>query len=293
MSSRKIWFGNTQHAQWVPCPAPGLMRRRLRAAASLAYANGGGDEISTQAWRSVYELDFPVTDATEYEGIEAFSRFASGEYGDDYLRFVDPMFRELNLFSPVWAAPGLIEKGWPNFGEDDPTFGASSGAYGRPARQATWQVTSAVNAVWGTPFTFLVPPSHTLHLGASGTNPGGVALLRYLATGGSATTISLGNVASAPAFTATIDGSTSGKSVTVYLTRGSIATAAITLCSLWAQIRPTGQSAVISRHLPGEGHAGLRLAGGDPMPLNYLTARRHLVGMAGQRLVETEPWAQS
>lgn len=290
MSSRKIWFGNTQHAQWAPCPAPGFTKAGERYSVSLKFENGGGDVVDSVAWQTVYEFDIPSGPADNYEGIEVYQRFAAGEYGSGLLRFVDPMFSDTNYFSPRFASPALIEQGWKNWGASEPSFSATStNTYGYPARKATWTLTSGANTQSGSAYTFLVPPGYYLHLGATGSATG-TAQLVYHAVGGSATAITLASDTSAPNYPATVSGSTTGAVVNVYQRRTSTASSTLTLTALRAVITTASSPTTGTRHLPGNGHEGLKFAGESPVPQEYVYGPTKLISMGGVRLEEVEPW---
>lgn len=286
MAEGQIFFGTVSHPQWVQCPG-GLQRVRKGYSEEIAFENGGIWLEESTGSHAEFELDFPIAFLGEYDGIEAFGRFASREYGPGYLYFVDPMFQDLNLFDPRWAAPGLIEQGWKNFGGNTPTFSDTGvNVYGKPPRKATWNIDSAVDAVFGKAFTFLIPPGYTLWLGGSGAVTG-TGVLRVVPAGGVASTIALSTDAAAPAFTSSVVGS-SYSSATVFMSRTSTAASTVTLTSLSAQILPVGQTPVITRHLPGDGVTGLRFRG-KALPETYIMATGKLVGMSAQ-LLEVEAW---
>ena len=288
MADGQIFFGTVSHPQWVQCPG-GLQRVDAGHSEEIQFTNGGVWVEESAASHAEFEMDFPVATPGQYDGVEAIGRFASREYGPGYLYWVDPMWADGNLFDPRFAAPGLIEQGWKNFGGNKPTF-SNTGAnvYGKPSRKATWTIDSAANAVFGKAFTFLIPPTHTLWLGGSGAVTG-TGVLRVLPAGGAASTIALSTDAAAPAFTTSVLGS-AASSATVYLARTSTAASTATLTALWAQILPTGQTPVITRHLPGHGTTGLRFRG-KVLPEQYISAAtgQKLIGMSVS-LAEVEAW---
>lgn len=292
----KLWFGSETHAQWVPCPVTGMARTQEGFSEEIAFDNGGIWIDRSAAGRASFEMEFPVLDWSEYEGLESFARFASGEWGTGWVRFIDPMITDQNLFTPNWAAPGLAEVGWKPVYDTTPTYSATgANSYQKPPRKAVYNVTSAANAVptgQNSVFTLLIPPTHTLSIGGSGAVTG-TAVLRVqpVNLNGTLATpvdITLTADSAAPAFSSTFSGATY-KAVRVYVTRTTTATSTITLTSLWAQMVKTGFTPAITRHIPGKGHTGLSFRG-DANPVTYVMADRHLVG-ASIVLVETEAWA--
>ena len=292
----KMWLGNLAHAQWVPCPATGMTRSSEGFSEEFGSDNGGLWINRSKAMHLVYEADFPVKDSSEYTGIESFARFASGEYGSDYIRFIDPMVADQNLFSAVWASPGLSEEGWKAIYDVAPTYAeTTSNTYGKPLRTATYALSGVANAVptgKNSVFTELIPTGYTLSIGASGTRTGtGVLRVQPINLDGTLATpvdITMSSVASAPAFSNTFSGNTY-KAIRIYLTQTSAAASTISPVALWMQVLPTGTTATITRHIPGKGHMGLNFRG-SARPETYVMTDRHLTG-ASIVLAEVEPWS--
>lgn len=177
----QMWFGNVNHAQWVPHPQVGMTRNHEGYSETIQFDNGGRYVQRTAASSLGYEMNFPVGDATLYAGIEAFERFASGEYGPDYLHFVDPMWADQNLMPESWASPGLAEQGWKPIYDSDPVFSdVGTNAYNKPLRNATYTITTDPNTQptgQNSVCTLLIPPTHTFSFGACG-SVSGTAVLR-------------------------------------------------------------------------------------------------------------------
>lgn len=294
--AKQMYFGNLTHSQWVPCPATGMNRSAEGYSDEIRLNNGGLWIERSSASHAVYDMQFPVQDSSIYEGIEAFARFAAGQYGTGYLHFVDPMVQDQNLFTEVWASPGLSEYGHKAIYDTVPTYGATTtNSYNKPARKPTFAVTTATAAVpvgQNSVFTLLIPPTCTLSLGASGTVTGDAVLrvqpINTDGTNGSVVDIIMTADTAAPAFSSTFSGTTF-KAVKVYITRTSSSASTITPTAVWAQIVTTGVTPTITRHLPGKGHSGLQFRG-DVRAEEYVMSDRHLMG-ASITLAEIEPWA--
>lgn len=296
MAFTQMWFGNVAHAQWVPHPSSGMIRGHEGYSEELAFANGGLWIERSAGSHAVYEMSFPVSDSSLYEGIEAFERFASGEWGTDYIRFVDPMQADVNLLTAQWASPGLIEAGWKGIHGGTPTFSdTSTNTYHKPPRKAVYAVTVTANAVPTTQnsvFTILIPPTYQLNFGASGTKTGDAVLriqpINLDGTLASVADVTMTSDSAAPAFSNTFSGATY-KAVRIYVTRTTSNASTITLTSMWAQVTLIGVAGTISRHIPGKGHSGLRFRGTGRAE-TYLLGRNHLTG-ASISFAEVEPWA--
>lgn len=293
-----MWMGNLQHAQWVPCPATGAQRSRTHYEERQDFMNGGVWIDRSTGGSVGYQFDFPVQDASEYDGIEAFTRFQSGEYGTDYIRFIDPMVRDQNLFNEAWAAPGLAEVGAKAIGGSTVAYTDTNASdvanYGYPARSAVFTITGPpasppVDTGLGSQnstFTLLVPSGYALHMGAYGATTGDGELYSQTYSGGvwaAPATVTLGS--GAPSFTETFTGV---DAVRFFIGRSTSNASTVTLAGLWAQVWPTGVTPSIARFIPGKGHSGLVFTGGGRVE-NYVMTDRHLVG-ASIALQEVEPW---
>lgn len=281
---RQVYFGTTAHAEWVACPRTDAGRDKVRYMEQIEYENSGADVVMSAPYRNEFSFEFPIQDASQSGMLEPWKRFYAGEYGLGPFYLFDPMYADYNLFGPQWAAPGLIEQDWKNFGAGMPSFSdTAANSYGLPPRRATWTIESAANTVDGQAFTFIVPSGYTLHLGGAGSQTGD-GQLRYLPAGGAATTLTLASEASAPAFSAT----STASSVQVYLTRTAANASTVSITALWAQILPTGQTPSLPRHYPGEGTSGLKFSNATTTE-SYVMADRHMIGMA-VNLTEVGQW---
>lgn len=297
MKARKMWFGNTTHAQWVPCPATGLRRTRQGWSEELTFENGGAWLEESAAWHTVYEMEFPVADSSEYEGIEAFERFAARQYGDDYLRFVDPMQADRNLLSPVWANPSLIEQGWKNPVGVPTSFTDNSSIainqYKFPPRVTQFHLEDApisTSEFVGKPFTLLIPPNYALIFAGSLHSTDAAELSLQIPDG------SFFDFVSETSGTVRVLFALPGTFVP-FVRLGIRRTGvgdfpAVSISGLVAQIVPESQVPTLPlglpRWIPGEGHSGLRFRG-KALPETYVMKDRHLSGMSAE-LIEVEPW---
>lgn len=265
---KQIWFGIPgQHMQWCPAPLAGGEASNVRNSQSLAFENGGADVVRSKQYRKQYSFTFTGL-AEELDGIGVYNKFASGFYGDGLFYFSDPYTWGSNVLPAGWASPGLIEQGWENIVDVAPTFAdTASNVYSQPKRSAVFNpgvVANAVPATGNGVVTVPIPPTHTLHLGVSGSATGtGVVRVVPINTEGtsaSAVDLTLLNPTSATRMNATFAGS-SYQAVRVYITNTSTTASTVTIASMMGRIVETGKPITLTgSHMPGEGHTGLEFA---------------------------------
>jgi hypothetical protein len=286
-----MWFGTTSHMQWVPCPLIDSAVTRNRYVERMQFENGGGDVARSNGYQMEYNLTFTGL-AHELEGIDAFNKFASGFYGSGFIYMAHPAAYETNLFSAAWATPGLIEQGWVNNFDTTATFSnTASNSYNLPPRSAVIPVTVSSGGFYKK-FIIPIPPTHTLHLGATGSATGSaVVRVRPITTSysyGSTTDLTLISTSSSTRMNASFAGS-SYVAVEVYITRTSSATSTITLTSLMARLYKTGITPNLTgNHYQGEGSTGLMFAD-DAIVENYSYMFPPRKGIS-TTLVEVEAW---
>jgi len=292
-----IWFGNDIHAQWVPCPASGMVRSRERYTEELQFTNGGRWIERSAASASRFSIDLPVADSSEYEGIEAYQAFADGNYGDSFLRFDDPFAK--NKMTAVWSQPGLTEQGWkpiydttPSFSATDPT-GVSS--YHYPPRSAVYDITTTAHVPptgQNSVTTILIPPNGELFIRWVGSVTGTAVLkvqpINLDGTLGSDDDLSPISQSTAPSFGGGGYLGTSYRAVQIYLSRTSSAASTATVTAIYASMGYDGVDPTITQHIPGKGHCGLYFSG-NAEPEVYIMSNRHLVGGSFE-LAEVEAW---
>ena len=262
--ANKMWFGIPgTHMQWVPCPSIDSSIQRNRYVERMQFEHGGGDARRSPAYQMEYQFNFNGL-AHEVEGIDVFNKFASGFYGDGLIELAHPANFETNMFSAAWASPGIIESGWKNIYKTTPTFSdTASNAYGHPSRSATWNISTAVNTAYRK-FTIAIPPTHTLHLGVTGSKTGTAVMqvkpIKTDNTYDSVTNLTLLSATESTRMNTTFSGGTYS-AVEVYITRTSDAASTITLTSMMAQLYLTGSTPSLpSAHYAGEGATGLMFA---------------------------------
>ena len=290
--ANQMWFGIPgMHLQWVPCPLMGSAVQRNRYVERVQFQNGGGDATRSSQYQMEYQFSFSGP-AHEVDGIDVFNKFAQGFYGNGYIELAHPAAFETNLLSAVWASPGIIEYGWSNIYTVAPVLletGVTN--YGQPEDTAEFAITTLAN----TPMkkiTLVIPPTHTLYLGASYVATGtGVVQVRptkvdyTLDTAVNLTPLShLGSTRMNTTFNGAVH-----SSVDIYLTRTDATASTVAITSMMAQLYQTGTTPTLpSNHYQGEGSTGLAFVD-DAIVENYMYMFPPRKGIS-TTLVEVEAW---
>lgn len=291
MTTKKMWGGiPTKHMQWLPCPQISSPIVRSRYVETIEFENGGGDAVRSKQYRVEYPFEFAGL-AHEVEGIDAFGKLASGFYGDGLMHFAHPANFQTNIFAAAWASPGLIEQGWTSIYANEPTFtDTASNSYSQPPRSAVFIVDTEVDAV-GRKFTIAIPPSHTLHIGASGSATGtAVVRVRPINPDGAYATVTdltLLSATGATRMNSTFSGS-SYQAVEVYITRTSLVDSTLTLASMIAQLYRTGFTPTVTAHVAGAGTTGMEFVD-DAVVEEYTYMFPPRKGIS-TTLIEVEAW---
>jgi hypothetical protein len=259
--ANQMWFGIPGvHLQWVPCPLIDSTVTRKRYVERMQFESGGGDARRSSQYQMEYNFTFSGL-AHEVEGIDAFNKFAQGFYGDDLIYLAHPAAFETNLFSAAWASPGIIEQGWKSIYPGTMIMAMTgSSTRQQPRRTATWNIGTDAG-VAANKFTIVIPPTHTLYLGASGLVTGtGVVQVRPYGvdyTPGATQNLTMLSQSGSVRMNTTFDGATYS-SVDVYLTRTDATASTVTLTSMMAQLyKTTATPALPTDHYQGEGSTGL------------------------------------
>lgn len=271
MSDKKIWFGiPNSHMQWVPAPAAGMQREYSSYYESINLQDGRRKSRRSAQSTSKFSMNF-FGEAQGLQGIEVFNKFATGFYGEGLKYFADPYAYGQNLMPPEWASPALIDAGWRTIYDSagvllQPAMTATAAnSYSQPPLTATFAGAGLGIAVLpDRKATIAIPPTHTLHLGVSGTSSGNV-FVRYRGvvgdgTYGTATSLTLLSPTGATRMNATISGA-SFVAVEIYIYRTLPGASSVSIASSMAQLWPTGVTPVLTgSHQSGMGHRGLEFA---------------------------------
>jgi hypothetical protein len=289
----KMWFGIPQSKmQWVPCPSIDSSIARNRYVERIQFENGGGDARRSAQYQMEYQFNFSGL-AHEVEGIDAFNKFASGFYGNGFIYLAHPAAFETNLFPAAWATPALIEQGWANIATNNPSFvNTEENLYNLPSRSAVFSISDAPGS-YTESATIVIPPTHTLHIGVTGSSTGhGVIKVNKIPVEGSAVTgpsiLTLISPTSATRMNTTFSGE-EYQAVEVYITRGADGASTVTLTSMMAQLyKNTVTPSLPSQHYTGEGSTGLMFVD-DAIVETYSYMHPPRKGIS-TTLVEVEAW---
>lgn len=290
--SRKIWFGIPGRSmEWAPAPNADFQRNLVGHNETVELESGRKVNVNTNQRMTHFEGEF-FGDNTDLEGINVYSKFASGFYGTTTpIVFADPYAAKQNLFAPHWASPGLAGFGWDYLTGIDQlnpvTYGGmpSIGSFGRPLRYADYPVATPVGAPASTASRYnhyiAIPPDQNLYLGVSGLAVGDAGVFMQ--------TFNLDNSANAPTTVPLLDFrdqtqmnlTFSGQqynAIRIFISRTAETTSRLALYSMMAQLYDQRIVApdLPKRHIPGVGHMGLKIVSDINENYTYYGVYKHL-----------------
>jgi hypothetical protein len=295
MSDGLLRIGTTTKFVDAVCPSAPMDSPLSGYGESMGFENGGQAAVGSFGQARRFDFNFGALTPLE---LEPYKRLRHGSYGAGRIHFAHPQARRVNLFSPQWAEPGLLEVGdWPDIYDSAPSFSnVSANSYDQPLRKATFTITNTNVAPTSSAGKFIIPidPDATLHLGVSGAATG-TAVVRVvahnIAAGSSAaTSLTLLTDTASTRLNASFAGS-SYDYVEIYFMRTSGATSTLVVTSMLAQLWPTGDTPTLTgNHRHGEGQTGCMFAG-DVWSERDLTASDDvMLKAAGFTLLEVGAW---
>jgi hypothetical protein len=273
MVASTLFFGTTQKMLTLRLPDSGMKANQVGYADDMQFENGGGDVYrASNAYHMEYAFDYGLYEATGVNGLDNFADFAAGLYGPPIVYFSDPMYYDVNLFPPNFAAPALAEQGWKSLGGDlYPVTYANTAANttNQPYRTATFTVTglgaSNMPLPGYTQFIMPIPPGMTAWLGFSGsvTGTGAVRVESWL--NGATTAAAAVNPTLLSATGTTRINTSVASTAANYLRIGISATGSgagtVALTSAVAQLWPTGVTPTLTGNFQsGQGNNGCKFA---------------------------------
>jgi hypothetical protein len=273
MVASTLFFGTTQYMATLRLPDAGMKARQVHYADDMQFENGGGDVYRPSlAYHMEYDFDYGLYEASGAGGLDVFADFASGLYGNPIVYFADPMYYDVNLFPPYFAAPALSEQGWKSIGGSTltPTYSnTAANSVSQPYRSVAYDVqTLTANTLPGDGYATAIipiPPGMTLWLGASGSATGfGVvrveSWLNGAASPAASANLTLLSVTGTTRLNTSI-ASTAANYVKVGITRSSASAGTITLASMVAQLWPTGTTPTLTGNFQsGQGNNGCKFS---------------------------------
>ena len=160
MSRKKtLWFGTTEHREWVMCPDQGLEMAAVGWNASGTYQNGGAWSRSSETTHREYSATF----SGDYGDVQDVLDFVEGQFGPGPYYFVDPFSQGTNML-PKWiASPRLMASDAPSFlkGVRPTLVDTPANSLRLPTKSAVF-TTTALSAF--TPFRLAIPDNGSVTL---------------------------------------------------------------------------------------------------------------------------------
>jgi len=249
-------------------------------AETLRLQSGGAVAIRSAQYSKSYSMEM-VGRTGEMDGVDFYSELARGKWDGakgtegDLIRFNNPYDFQRNILPPVWATPGLMERGWYDIMDPDNgdiTFSSfmNEPDYNQMNMLASFSMSGPIFGVapmGKSLLTVVIPPNKTLHIGFTGQAIGsGVVIAQPI--------LAEDNVNFGPRSTMTLLPITAGsgwgpvrmntafdgsqyKAVQFWIDRSSSTIGTVSLLSAMAQLWPTGTTPPLSGdHVDGNGHTG-------------------------------------
>lgn len=277
MNGRKVWFGIPGRSmQWAPAPNAGFQRNLAGHTEQIELESGRKVNVVTAQRMTHFEGDF-YGDNNDLDGINIYSKFASGFYGAvSPIVFADPYAAQQNVFAPHWASPGLAEFGWDyltGVTQLTPvTFGGlpANGSFERPLRYANYPVVTDPGAPASAANRYnhyiAIPPDQNLWLGVSAQATGSAAVMVQ--------TFNLDNSANAPTPLPLLDFRSQTQmnlvysggqynAIRLFITRLDPSDSHLAIYSMMGQLWDSRIVApdLPKQHIAGQGHMGLKIIG--------------------------------
>lgn len=311
---RQMWFGNLNHQQWVPMPSTGMAANRNFSAAYETLHNGGAVVSRSKGFHRSYEMDFGIRESAGAEGLDIFSRFATGYYDDiaatpnlatdpKLLYFADPFTFDQNVLPPQYATPilGAQVRGFKPIGVVNGIYATGPNSRGLPTQSIEFNTSSAATGSaahrhhpderrFST--VVIIPPTHTLHLGFTGSVIGaGAIILKCRKRDGTDEYRTLTTLLAPDSTNGLGTTSVNGAAyawVQIGLGNTGGGSAAVRLAAAIGQLWPIGitpSQTTGGRHIDGGGHTGLAFAD-DAITEEYIMvdptsgSERHYKGLS-------------
>lgn len=163
---KKMWFGNSTHMTWVPCPRIDMGTGTVHFVAESNFLNGGAAVRRSATGSRRYEMEWPLVSESDLDEVEAFWE---GAWGGGPFYFVDPQAAQTNIFPAAWAQPRVALDDGPKLVFDQKPIAVSGtggtvppfvgGSWGGPRTGVQYRVTEDSSPL---ELTIPVPPRHGL-----------------------------------------------------------------------------------------------------------------------------------
>jgi hypothetical protein len=267
-----IYFGNLRTAGFVYAPT-NVDADPIGSIDGFGYGNGGAFLSQSAGTHRKFGMKW---NTAQMDDLQFLFNYRNGLAGTGLLYWVDIYASYYNALAPHWAAPFLTANGWPSlYGADNipVQVAATSTANNQPIYSAKYTISGAASAIPDRGQVLLIPPTHQLSIGFSGsaTNGGVVRVQPYNLNGTLAATqdLTLLSASGTTRLNKTFSGATYS-AIKIYLTSTISGTATVTLDSGDAVYTPlTGTPVLTGNHKEGRGHTGFKFASDPTLSYNF------------------------
>lgn len=288
MSDKKMWFGNRNYMQWVPCPQSGATYGLSGSQQGSSYLSGGQFVRNSVNKAKTFNFSWSLT---ERDNIRSITDYVEGVYGKGAIYWVDPFTMDKNALAQSFATPSIGGYDGPILaGEERPELVATPvNGLGYPTQSARYDISAGA---YTKKHWIPIPPGHTAWVGAHGV-PESTLGLRVQPTNGmtpvgAPVDLDVEPVTSTARVTMGFPADTPNAGIEVSLATPDAGSGYITLSGVIVQILKSGVTPEPGGFISGQGHSGCDW---QTLPSREAySAAMDLVGLSAQ-LVETEQWA--
>ena len=236
MSRKKtLWFGTTEHREWVMCPDQGMQMNSVGFGTSGTFVNGGAWADSSVSKHREYNATF----SGNVEDVQQVLDFTEGQFGPGPYYFVDPFAQYSNALSKWLASPRLMVQDAPSFTKTEQPIllNTPTNTLRLPTKSAVFDLPDAGGL---RTFRFAIPSGFTANLKWWGSTTDTAALH----ANGTAVAVDMAETRTGDWLDLTLSGS-----------------GTITIAGIMCQFRPTGTDPDFSIFKSGRGTTAVAVTG--------------------------------
>lgn len=282
MDENKMWFGNRNYMQWIPCPQVGASYGLSGLQQSSDYLSGGKFIRNSMNKAKTFGLTWSLTSR---ENIRGVTDYAEGVYGAGPIYWADPMTMDTNVLAQAMATPSLGGYDGPSLsgGPRPELVPTSFNTLGYPTETAIYTTSTDFEPLR---HYVPIPPGYTAWVGVHGSLDSTYIMAqptKGYATSGAPVEVPFLSVTDTTRVNTSFDWSPDVDGIELYLAAPGVAV----LSGIIVQVLKTGTTPQVGGFISGQGHSGCDW---ESLPARDAYSRAlDLMGVSAT-LTETEQW---